>query len=413
MKFAARLLQGSIGMLLTVLIGLIIYYNAILPDNYYVYGESELVISEYVTVRSDEIIPENYVCCHEKACTASIYEDEAVSRIEKLKLFGIFPIKEVSVTQVSEQMVIPCGTPFGIKLTTEGVMVVELTGFESGDEIISPAREAGIEKGDIIISISGKKVSSNASISRIIEESGGQTLGVELERDGVNRVVFIKPEKSDADGSYKAGMWVRDSSAGIGTVTFYNPATGIFGGLGHPVCDVDTGETLPMAQGYSADVIISGINKSTAGDPGELIGMFVSDKTSGELIMNTDCGIFGKLTKAPAMNKAVEVAARQEVHTGYAEIYTTIQGSEAKSYMVEIEKIDLSDDGSCKNLIVHVTDERLLKDAGGIVQGMSGSPIIQDGKLVGAVTHVLVKDPTRGYGIFVDSMIEYAQKAAG
>lgn len=413
MKFALNLFRGFVCSALAALMGGIIYFNEKLPDSYCVTAGSPLALGEYVEIRSECVIPENYSVYEDAYSDAAAMIGVNGSRTEQLRLFGIFPIKNVTVTEVSEPVVVPCGTPFGIKLLTEGVLVVEITGFDSGTGITSPARDAGIDEGDIIVSISGKEVSTNKDVSRIIEESGGKTLGVELIRDGENRVVFIKPVKSAADGCYRAGMWVRDSSAGIGTVTFYDPSTKIFAGLGHPVCDTDTGDMLTMSEGEAADVYISGIKKSSEGAPGELIGMFTSDRSSGSLLLNSASGIYGRMDTCPSDQCAVPVAMRQEVKTGAAEIYATVNGSKPEKYAVEIEKIDLGSGSGCHNLVVRVTDERLLEHAGGIVQGMSGSPIIQNGKLVGAVTHVLVRDPTRGYGIFADTMLESAKQAAG
>lgn len=415
MNFALKLLCSAACTALAALTGSIIYYNCALPDNYCVAEGGSLIINDHIEVRSDRIIPESYDIrvSDNTIFNASSMKGAVAERTEQLRLFGIFPIKNVNVTEVNEPVVVPCGTPFGIKLLTEGVLVVELTGFDNGGGVTSPAREAGINEGDIIISISGKTVSSNKDVSRIIGESGGRTLGVELVRDGESRVVFLKPDKSAADDTYHAGMWVRDSSAGIGTITFYDPSTKMFAGLGHPVCDSDTGEMLTMSSGEAADVYISGIKKSSAGSPGELIGMFTSDKSCGSLVLNSESGIYGYMDKCPSMVSAVPVAMRQEIKTGQAVIYATVDGSSPKEYSVEIEKVDLKASEAGKNMVVRITDERLLDKAGGIVQGMSGSPIIQDGRLVGAVTHVFVRDPTRGYAIFADTMLECAEKAAG
>ncbi|MBP1548116.1 MAG: SpoIVB peptidase [Oscillospiraceae bacterium] len=392
----------------------VIYYDCVLPDDYYVAQGGSLEINEYVEVRSEAVIPENYgiKVSAENYRKASSTVGALSERTEQLSLFGVFPIKNVTVTEVAEPVVVPCGTPFGIKLMTEGVLVVELTGFESDGSVESPARQAGISEGDVIVSISGKPVSSNNDVSRIISASKGKTLGVELVREGENRIVFLRPELSDADDTYHAGMWVRDSSAGIGTVTFYDPSTGMFAGLGHPVCDSDTGELLTMSSGEAAEVLISGIKKSSPGNPGELVGMFASDKPSGKLVLNCENGIYGYMDSCPTVQSAVPVAMKQEIKTGPAEIYATVNGMTAERYSVEIEKIDLRSGEDGRNMVVRVTDERLLEKAGGIVQGMSGSPIIQNGKLVGAVTHVFVRDPERGYAIFADTMLEQAACAA-
>lgn len=411
MKFALNLFRGLSITILSVLTGCIIYLSEALPDSYVVTSGDPLMLSDYVEISSERILPENYSVFEDVYQYTAAMNVNITERTEQLKLLGIFPIKNVTVTEVDEPVVIPCGTPFGIKMLTEGVLVVDLTGFDSGMGISSPARDAGIDEGDIIISISGREVSTNSDISRIIEESGGKTLGVELIRGDEHRIVFIKPALSSADGCYRAGMWVRDSSAGIGTVTFYDPATGIFAGLGHPVCDTDTGDILTMSRGEAAEVYISGVRKSSQGSPGELMGMFTSDKSCGDLILNSRAGIYGTMKSCPVSGSAVPVAMRQEIKTGEAEIYATINGTEPEKYSVEIEKIDLSDSEDSHNMIIHVTDERLLEEAGGIVQGMSGSPIIQNGRLVGAVTHVLVRDPTRGYAIFADSMLRAADQA--
>lgn len=415
MKTALNLFRGLTAAALTALTGCIVYLSATLPDSFVVAAGSPLILSEYLQVSSERILPENYSPANNNAFMAAAVSPEAIevgtSRTEQLRLLGIFPIKNVTVTEVEEPAVIPCGTPFGIKMLTEGVMVVELTGFDSGNGISSPAKDAGIDKGDIIVSISGRNVSTNADVSRIIEGSGGKALGVELIRNDEHRVVFLRPAISTADGCYHAGMWVRDSSAGIGTVTFYDPLTGIFAGLGHPVCDQDTGEILTMSKGEAAEVTISGVRKSAGGDPGELMGMFTSDNASGELLLNSEAGIYGTMYSCPVTAAPVGVAMRQEIEEGEAQILTTIAGNDPEKYTVEIERIDLSDSSGSHNMVIHVTDERLLNEAGGIVQGMSGSPIIQNGRLVGAVTHVLVRDPTRGYAIFADSMIQAASEA--
>lgn len=380
---------------------LIVYYNIRLPDRYYITEGGSLEFEPSIGVMAAA----RAVPAEEYASSSSGSGCGGISSVQ-LRLFGIFPIKDVDVYEVSEASVIPCGIPFGIKMLTDGVMVIDINSFECDGELVSPASAAGIKKGDVILSISGKPVSRSSDISDILSGAAGKTVGVKIKRDNVESVVFLKAEISSDDGCYHAGMWVRDSSAGIGTMTFYDPSNGRFAGLGHPVCDADTGEILPLCSGEVADVVISGIKKGSTGSPGELVGAFITDSCAGTLDLNCENGLYGTLESPPCFNSSMPVAMRQEVREGEAEILSTIDGCVPHSYKINIEKINLSDGGEEHNMIVRVTDEKLIKEAGGIVQGMSGSPIIQNGKLVGAVTHVFVNDPLKGYAIFADSMYD-------
>ena len=208
-------------------------------------------------------------------------------------------------------------------------------------------------------------------------------------------------------------MWVRDSSAGIGTLTYLDPESGIFAGLGHGVCDVDTGTLMPLYSGEAVNVAITGVTKGESGSPGELRGTFSQEAPIGTLVKNEATGIYGQMDGIPDIlsqgGEPVAVAMRQEVHTGKAMIRTTISGDTPVEYEISIERVSLSEQNPTRNMVIRITDPRLLSATGGIVQGMSGSPILQNGKLVGAVTHVLVNDPTRGYGILIENMLETAQ----
>ena len=235
-------------------------------------------------------------------------------------------------------------------------------------------------------------------------------MSVSLKRQSKPMKITIKPAYSLAESSYKAGMWVRDSSAGIGTITFYDPQTGMFGGLGHPVCDVDTGEIIPLHSGQVVAVNINGVNKGKSGQPGELIGSFVSNFSIGSILVNNQSGLFGELDYPPNQSSPIPLGYRQDIQEGHATILTTVKGSAPKEYDIEIEKVDLNGSENSKNMVIKITDSELLAKTGGIVQGMSGSPIIQNGKLIGAVTHVFVNDPTKGYGVFADTMYNYVQQ---
>lgn len=322
-----------------------------------------------------------------------------------ISLFGIIPIKTVQVEVVEKQYVVPCGVPFGIKMFTEGVVVVGLSDVDGENGLCNPGRDAGIKLGDVILSIDGVEVSSNDQVAEIITASGGKDIAVTLRRKNMTFTVAVSPART-TDGQFKAGLWVRDSSAGIGTLTFYNPDNQTFGGLGHPICDVDTGEILPLNTGEVGSVQIIGAVKGVSGSAGELRGRFINGSIQGELTANTEIGVYGSMELCPVDGDLLQVATKQQVQTGPATILTTVEGSEPQEYEIEIEKITLGDDAKTRNMVIHITDPALIEKTGGIVQGMSGSPIIQNGMFVGAVTHVFVNDPTRGYAIFGETMLE-------
>jgi stage IV sporulation protein B len=322
----------------------------------------------------------------------------------KLMLYHTIPIKTVAVNVVDDSCVILCGTPFGIKMFTNGVVVVGLADVKTATGNFNPAAEAGLKAGDIILSINGKTAGSNTDVEKAVEASGGKPVTMTLTRGGQKFSVAVRPLRSESDGLYKVGLWVRDSTAGIGTLTFYDPKENCFAGLGHGICDSDTGQLMPLLSGDIVPVTISGVTKGAKGSPGELRGYFTDDAAIGNLGANVENGVYGLMRK-PIQGKAVKIAMKQDVQTGPAQICATIDGDSPAYYNVEIEKIDCRDGVESKNLVIRVTDEKLLAKTGGIVQGMSGSPILQNGKLVGAVTHVFVNDPTRGYGIFAENML--------
>ena len=339
-----------------------------------------------------------------------------ISAINSSYQFGNLKTQSDSAVAVngSVKKVIACGQPFGIKMLTEGIMVVRLSDV-NGKTDSCPAKNAGIHVGDIIISVGGEKITSNEDLSKAISSSNGETVEVVLKRNfddksssGEEISLKMTPEYCDSEKSYKTGMWVRDSSAGIGTITFYDPSTGTFGGLGHPICDTDTGELMPLSSGEICGVSITGYKKGLNGVPGELKGRFLSGNEIGTATQNTNSGIFGSLDESPSENEEIEIADYDEIKTGKAEILTTISGSEPSKYSINIEQVN-KDDPDLKNLVIRVTDRNLLEETGGILQGMSGSPIIQNGKLIGAVTHVFVNNSSMGYGILAQTMISQSQ----
>ena len=314
------------------------------------------------------------------------------------------------------------GMPFGVKFYTEGVLVVgfcDIGGGTSGQEACNPAREAGLRVRDVITHLGGKPLGSAAELTEAVENSGGKPLTLTVrrveEKKGtragqgetapatVTVTVTVTPQFSKEENRYKTGIWVRDSGAGIGTVTFIVPGTQAFAGLGHGICDGDTGELIPIGRGQVTDVTVSGIDKGVAGDPGAIKGYFNPGKT-GTLVGNTPCGVFGIFSTLPAgLDVLCPVATRREVKEGPATVRCTLDDGKIRDYAVNITAVDVTATGS-KCFTITVTDPTLLSKTGGIVQGMSGSPVLQNGKLVGAVTHVLINDPTTGYGIFIDNM---------
>ena len=369
----------------------------------YVRIPDEMTITEY-----DEInVGKTYVC---QALVN--YGAEDVSPVEteystSVKLFNIFPIKSAKVKVSRRKYVVPGGNAFGIRLYTKGVMIIRIDGVTTPSGNVSPGKAAGLKEGDMIISVDGVDVYRNRELSAIFASSGGKTLKLEIERDSKKKEINFTPVLCSEDSTYKGGLWIRDSTAGIGTVTWYDRTNGIFAGLGHAVFDADTGEIMPLSGGDAVEAEIKGCYKGTNGSAGELCGVF-SSGSIGSLYINGETGVYGIMDSFDADDKVVPVALRQEVKTGAAQIICTVDDTGAEYYNIEIKKIFDGTDNQ-RNMVIKVTDPVLLEKTGGIVQGMSGSPILQNGMLVGAVTHVFVDDPTEGYAIFAQNMTETAQ----
>ena len=315
----------------------------------------------------------------------------------------------ISKAELKTKKLYPGGIPFGIKFVTEGVLIVGFCDFKNGGATVNPSSEAGLKAGDRILSINSKRLNSAEELTQVVEQSGGKPLQIVYKRNGSEKKTVLTPRYSDSEGVYKTGIYVKDSGAGIGTVSYIDPETLEFGGLGHGICEGESGSLIPISKGSVVDVNINGIKKGAVGAPGELRGYFSSGRV-GSLLVNNDCGVFGAFAKVPSglPSEPLSIGIKEELKNGKAYIYTTLDGCTPKKYEIEISNIKLSEThGKC--FTVKVTDKLLLEKTGGIVQGMSGSPIIQNGKLVGAVTHVLINDPTTGYGIFIENMLNAAQ----
>lgn len=335
-----------------------------------------------------------------------------------LGLWGVIPVKTVRVVAAERRVVMVSGAPFGIKMFSDGALVVGFSDILGSSGYCNPAREAGVKLGDRIISVGGRSVHSNEDLSLALQNSSGDTVQLQLERDGQKMTLQANLQHGTA-GKGKLGVWVRDSSAGIGTMTFWEPETNRFAGLGHAISDSDTGQSIALLSGEVSRVNITGCKRGAPGLPGELKGEFLEKSGNlGRIAANQSQGVYGVLCRSLG-GTPYEVAAAQEIAKGPAQILTTISGTEPEWYDVEIERVSLRTSDPNKNMILRVTDSRLLQATAGIIQGMSGSPVLQNGRLVGAVTHVLVNDPTRGYAIFAQEMVdqmdgmEQTQPAAG
>ena len=297
---------------------------------------------------------------------------------------------------------IPLGKAVGIKLFADGALVVGLS--EDGP---CPARDCGLKEGDLILTMGDAKITSTEQVRQVLQDNGCEPLALTIRRGSRDLRVTAVPTQG-ADGAWQLGAWIRDSMAGIGTLTYYDPATGSYGALGHGITDVDTAQLMPLACGSIMETTVKAVKKGAKGDPGELKGDFTVQRDVGTVTVNSNEGIFGTVEDAGFISgEAVSVAEPEEVHAGEASILCTISGSDTRAYEVEILRVNpRSRDG--RDLLLRVTDPELLETTGGIVQGMSGSPILQDGRLVGAVTHVLVANPAEGYGIFLENMLTTA-----
>lgn len=324
-----------------------------------------------------------------------------------LKIFGVIPFSTVSVEVVDDMYVQVLGNPFGMKIFTDGVLVIESVDIVTAQGRENPAHKAGIKVGDYIKTVNGQAVSCNEDVLRLVTESGGSEMNFEVVRGGKSFMCKVTPVLEENSGIYRIGIWVRDSSAGIGTLTFYSPSNDVICGLGHGICDADTETLLEINEGELVEADIIDVEKGDAGTPGALKGKLTYDSIA-DISLNCELGVYGIVKQRVSNANLTEVALKQEVYDGKAQILCTVNGDTPKLYDCEIEKTG-DKNAKTQNMIVTVTDKELINATGGIVQGMSGSPILQNGKLVGALTHVLVSDSKTGYGIYAENMLETAE----
>ena len=313
----------------------------------------------------------------------------------------------VTADGTSARMLVPVGHTVGIKLFARGVMVVKAP--ESG----TPADDCGLQSGDIIVKCGGVSVTSTEQFQSLLQENGETATDLQVRREGESMTLSVSPEQNQ-EGAYCIGAWIRDSMAGIGTMTYYDPDSGSFGALGHGITDTDTALLMPFASGSILPSTVKAVKKGAVGDAGELRGDFDLSCDLGDLSANTASGIFGTLDPGEfteRLGDPMPVAAATEVHAGPATILSNVEGDSVEEYDIEILQV-VEDSADGRDLVISVTDPELLAATGGIVQGMSGSPILQDGKFAGAVTHVLLNDPSKGYGILMETMLEAGENTA-
>lgn len=341
--------------------------------------------------------------------TSSTIEQTQINKIGKvnfsLNLFNLIPLKNIDVNVIPKTTVVPMGNAIGMKLYTAGVLVVGMSEIEGK----KPYENSGIKEGDRIVQINQNQIDNTDDLMEAVNQSNGNKISLQYVRDEKTITTSIKPVKNSSN-EYKIGLWVRDAAAGVGTLTFYEPASGMFATLGHGIMDIDTSDLIKIANGELVTTNILSITKGTKGNPGEIRGTIEAGHTIGNISKNTKFGVFGTINKTPYLTvsdeNAMQVALREEIKTDKAQIICELENGKKEYYDIEIQKVFVNNNKDNKSMLIKITDLKLLKKTGGIIQGMSGAPIIQNGKFVGAVTHVLVNDPTIGYGVFADIMLK-------
>ena len=372
------------------------YYNTILPSNIAIYDNESVHFNTKL-----EVVAKN---TEDLGTVSKLNNKSSENYTSDLSLMGVIPVKSVNIRVVKQRYVALSGESFGIKIFTKGVMVVGMSDVKTAEGNINPAKKAGLKIGDIILKADRKEVNSNTELSEIINSAQGKKIKLAVLRDNERFTVEFNPALSSETNSYKAGLWVRDSTAGLGTMTFYSTVNGAFAGLGHGIVDVDTGILLPINSGEIVKTEILSVTKSKKGSAGEICGAFTGE-TIGTLTENCSCGLYGYYKNFEQRENLILIANKQDVKTGNAKIYTTLDNGEPKYYDCVIERVDYTNSEQ-KNLLVRINDKALIEKTGGIVQGMSGSPIIQNGQLVGALTNVFVNDPEKGYAVFAEEMYD-------
>lgn len=392
-------------LLITIVFLLIIYVYvaniSLIPDNIVLLKGEEFKIKKAFGVNTIET-------------TKTSNNNYNISNIE-VNLFGKIPVKNITITTIEDTKVVPVGKIIGLKLYTNGVLIVGMSEIEDMNKNLSkPYENSDIKEGDTILKINENKIENIDNLKEVVNNSNGNNLEITLLREGSIVTSNIKPIQTKSK-EYKLGLWVKDAATGVGTMTFYEPNSKMFAVLGHGITDSDTDSLINIDSGELVTSRVISIKKGEVENPGEIKGTILNQQTIGEVVKNTQFGIYGNLNNLTSLNidssKALDVALRNEIKLGEAKVICALDNSnKSKEYSIEIEKIYFDNDSNNKSMLIRVTDEELLEKTGGIIRGLSGAPIIQDGKFIGAITNVLVSNPEIGYAIFGDLMIKEMTK---
>ena len=375
-----------------------------------------ILILSLITAFSLISLPNKIYTANEKTVQSIAPIGNTINKINgienkyEIKFLGVIPLKSLEVQKIKDLEVYPGGNSIGVRVNSEGVLIVGYSDIEvNNNKEESPGKSGGLEIGDVILKVNGIDMENSIDLLRTIKSCEKEDVEVYILRNGkrITKNIHLKKEN---DKDYKIGLWIRDSTAGVGTMTFFDSNTKKFGALGHPITDCDTNEPFLIRKGDLLESSIISIKKGEKGAPGELKGIFINEQLpAGDIQKNTESGIFGEIKNNKALNKEIKplkVGFRDEISVGKAKIITTIDESGPQEFDIEIEKLLNQSIPGSKSMVIKITDPKLLEKTGGIVQGMSGSPIIQNNKLIGAVTHVLINKPDTGYGIYIEWMLQ-------
>ena len=389
--------------LIIVLLILLIYVSNItnIPDSILLFKGENFNVKTALGIKINENTDKKIIQTSADIDTENFVEKKTLS----VSFLNIFNIKEIEINEIPQAEVVPLGNIVGLRLYASGVLVIGKTEIK-GEK---PYKTSTIKEGDLITAVNSKKVETTTDLITSVNDSKGNSIEITYVREGIIYTTTIEPVKTDKD-EYKIGLWVRDGAIGVGTISYYEPSTKYFAALGHPIIDTDTGEIVSIKEGELVNASVISIKKGEGGNPGEIKGSLKSDEKIGQISTNTKFGIYGTLDNLSSLNidkeNKIKVALREEIKTGDAKVLLTLEDGIRKEYDVKIKKIYKNNDKDNKSMLIEIVDEDLKNLTGGIIQGMSGAPLIQNGKFIGAITHVLVNNPELGYAVFGDLMIK-------